>query len=242
MIVAFTPLHYGSPMLDAVIRSTEGFAEKHLVHYAHVPNFPGNPTMPNPDTREQLLDIAITAGGKRLHWTETHTPDLLMAMREHTDIEMMLQLDSDEIGHQGLLEDILRRYRNGELTHSMYYLPMRHFWRSFRWACKDSQWPRRLYIPNAPIDEPAYYPDDTWYIEHFGYAVPRAHMIYKWQLSRHKEELRPEWWTEIYDKFPERMTDLHPVSIGMWNAEPFEDGMHAACLMSHPNRYLDVIE
>lgn len=242
MIIAYTPLHYGSVYLDAVIRSTEGFAERHLIHYAHHPNFPGNPTMPNPDTRDQLLEIAHIAGGKRLHWTETVEPSLLMAIRENTEIEMALQLDSDEVIHASLAQDILRRYHAGELTHSMYYLPMVHFWRNFHTACRDGQWPKRLYIPNAPIDDVAWYPDGTWFIEHFGYAIPRAHMQYKWMLSRHKEELRPEWWNDIYDKFPERLTDLHPVSIGMWNAEKFEDGMHAACLINHPLRYVDVID
>lgn len=242
MIVAFTPLHYGSPYLDAVIRSTEGFAEKHLVHYAHVPNFPGNPTMPNPDTRDQLLEIARIAGGKRLHWTETHTPDLMMALREHTDIEMMLQLDSDELFHRNMADDILRRYHAGELTHSMYYLPMAHFWRNFKTVCRDGQWPRRLYIPNAPIDDVAYWHSNEWPLEHFGYCQPRRFMEYKWMLSRHRDELRPEWWTDIYDAFPERTHDLHPVSVGMWNSEPFEDGMHTHVLINHPLRYLDVVD
>lgn len=245
MIDALTRLHYGAPYLDAVIRSTEGFAERHWVVYAEQHNFPGAPTMPCPDTRDQLYEIARIAGGDRLRWLDHPAPGVDVVLREHAEIDLMLELDSDEVLHQDLAAHIRKAFLEGHLIHRRYRLPMVHHWRSFRYACSDAQWPIRLYLPYAEADDVVFY-DRTnpgRYIHHFGYVQPRAYMDYKWMLSIHKDELRPEWFAEIYDCFPERLTDLHPVSNnGFWNAEQFPDGDLPAALINHPYRYQEVIE
>lgn len=245
MIGAITRLHYGAPYLDACIRSSEGFAEKHIVIYTEQPNFPGSPSMPCPDTREQLFQIARTAGGERLVWIDHPEPGVGIALDLYPQIRMAMELDSDEILHQDLGTDIKRRFEAGELTAKRYRLPMIHHWRAFRYGCTDGQWPVRLYLPYAERNDVDWYPhtEPKRYIHHMGYAIPRAHMEYKWMLSLHKNEMRPEWWGEIYDRFPERLTDLHPVSNnGFWNAEEIPDGELPAAFINHPYRYLEVVE
>jgi hypothetical protein len=244
IIDALTRLHYGAPYLDAVIRSTEGLAERHWVVYAELHNFPGDPTTPCPDTREQLYEIARIAGGDRLRWVDHPAPGVDVVLREHPEIDALLELDSDEVCHQDLAADIKRRVEAGELTAKRYRVPMIHHWRSFRYGCTDGQWPIRLYLPKSERDEVAWYERMTpnRYIHHMGYAISRAHMEYKWMLSIHRQELRSEWFSEIYDKFPERLVDVHPVSKDMWNADPIDLGELPACLITHPYRFLEVVE
>lgn len=242
-ILALTRLHYGADYLDAVIRSSEPFAEKHVVVYTDKPNFPGEPSIPCPDTREQLYEIARIAGGERLHWIDDPHPGVSVAFQHYRDIEMLLELDADEVIHQDLCADILRSHADEKLTAKRYRLPFIHHWRTFRYGCTDGQWPVRLYVPNAEQDEIAWYPRTGTYIHHFGYVRRAVDMQYKWDLSLHKSELRPEWWTDIWAAFPERLQDLHPVSNnGFWNAEPFEDGLLPAALVNHQYRYLEVVE
>lgn len=243
-IDALTRLHYGAPFLDAVIRSTEGLAEHHWIVYTETHNFPGNPTMPCPDTRDQLYEIARIAGGDRLRWLDHPAPGVGVVLGEHHEIDAMLELDGDEPIHQDLAADIRRKLESGELNHRRYRIPMCHHWRSFKYVCYDGQWPVRLYLPHAEVDDVAWYDRmvPERYIHHMGYVQPRAHMIYKWMLSIHKAELRPEWFTEIYDKFPERLTDLHPVSKDFWNAEPINMSELPACLITHPYRELEMVD
>lgn len=240
-ILALTRLHYGADYLDAVIKSTEGFAEKHIVVYAEEHNFPGDPSMPCPDTRDQLYKIAQDAGGDRLVWIDDPQPAVAVAYRYYSDIDMLLELDADEVAHQDLLQHILQRWDDGKLGGKRWRLPMIHHWRSFRYGCTDGQWPIRLYVGGMD-DEIDWYERTGTYIHHFGYARRDTDMQYKWELSIHKNELRPEWWGEVWAKFPERLTDLHPTNNnGFWNAEPFEDGLLPAALINHPYRYLEVI-
>lgn len=241
-IVALTRLHYGSDYLDAVIRSTEGFADKHLVVYTPVPTFGQGTDLPNPDTRDQLLTIAQRAAGKRLHWVEGQIPSVFVTYHEFADVDVILELDADEVIHQDLLRDIRQKLDRGELDHFRYRLPMIHHWRCFHLGCTDGQWPERLYLPKAKNRDTAYYDRVGSYIHHFGYARRDVDMRYKWGVSLHKPELRPEWWTEIWDKFPERLKDLHPTNNDFWNADPFEDGLLPAALINHPYRYLEVIK
>lgn len=244
MIDALTRLHYGSPYLDAVIRSTEGLAERHWVVYTDVPNFPGTPTIPCPDTREQLFEIATIAGGDRLRWIDHPAPGVSVVLNDHPEIGLLVEVDSDEVIHQDLAADIRRKYLAGELLYSRYRVPMCHHWRSFRHVCHDGQWPIRLYLPHAEHDEVGWYPrmNPERYFHHFGYTLPRVFMEYKWMLSIHRPELRPEWWAEIYDCWPERRKDVHPVSVGMWDVVEMADSELPACLITHPYRTMEVIE
>lgn len=243
MIVALTRLHYGADYLDAVIRSTEGFADLHIILYTERPNFGHLTDLPCPDSREELQQIAEIAGGDRLRWVDHPEPGVAAALARFQDVELLLELDGDEVIHQDLAADILTRYQAGDLTIPRYRLPMVHHWRSFGYTCTDGQWPVRLYVPGQPGDETDWYPNNGRYIHHFGYARKLVDMRYKWAVSLHGPEMRPGWWEDIFTCFPERLEDLHPVSDnGFWKAEPFPDSGLPAVLISHPYRGLEVIE
>lgn len=240
-IIAATRAHYGADFLAAVLRSTEGFADRHVVMYTAVPTFGPSSELVNPDTREELLAIAHETAGNRLLWIENVTPSISYVLDEFADADMILELDTDEVAHQDYLADIRRRYLAGELDHYRYRLRMVHHWRSFHVVCRDPQTQLRLHLPRAPIREEAVYPDIGRYIHHFGYAKTEAHMLYKWSLSVHKDDLRPEWW-DTWQSYPARTTDLYPVpSDFSWDAEPFPDSELPAALLGHPYRYMEVI-
>lgn len=243
MIVAITRLLYGKAYLGAVIRSTAGFADRHLITYTYTPSAGfGSTSLPCPDSRDELLLIAHQAAGKRLHWVEGKPISAMVAFDEFDDIDMLLELDSDEIPHQDLLADIRERFDRGELTHKRYRLQMVHHWRSFRYVCRDPQRQLRLHIPNAPIDADAVYPEIGRYIHHMGYAINDELMRFKWAISVHRGDLRPDWW-QTWHSSPMRLTDLYPVAADFqWNAEPFPDGDLPAALIGHPYRSMSVIK
>jgi hypothetical protein len=242
-IIAITRCHYGKDYLDAVIRSTAGFAEKHIVAYSPVPTFGRGASMPCPDSRDELYKIARDAGGDRLRWIEDRVPSIYVAFDEYPEADLILELDADEVIHQDLGRDITERFERGELDHYRYRLPMTHHWRNFHLTCHDDNWPERLYLPKAAIQETAFYARTGTFIHHFGYARRDLDTRYKWQLSIHADELRPEWWSEIWDSFPDRLEDIHPVNReGFWNAVPFADGLLPAALINHPYRGLEVVK
>ncbi len=238
-IIAFTRLHYGADYLAEVIKSTEGFAERHIVLYTPVANFPGKTNLPCPDERQQLMDIARQAGGPRVEWVEGMPIGAQSAMEICPDADLLLELDGDEIIQPALFKDILRRYKAGELTNRHYRLPMLHHWRSFNYVCRDQLRPVRIYLPQIQENGDAlYYPEGAGYIHHFGYARNLVDTRYKLALSMHADEFRTGWWDEVFMDFPARKKDLHPVVVDIWNAEPYD--RHSLPEFMHNHEYFDL--
>lgn len=240
--IAITRLHYGLDLIGSVIRATEGYFDRHIVVYTEKPNFPGTPTAPCPDSRDDLLQACHEAGGKRLHWIEGRIPAVAVAFDHYDDIELLIEADADEVYHQNLLANVIDRFEHGDLTHQQYRLPFAHHWRAFKYACFDQQWPIRLYLPKAPNDETGWWENIGFYVHHFGYSRSEIDMQYKLELSVHRPEFRPEWKAERWDRFPEVLDDLHPVIRDFWRAQAIADGDLPAALINHKYRYLDKVE
>jgi hypothetical protein len=240
-VMAFTRLHYGADYLEYVLKSSEGFADKHLILYTEKPNF--RPTeLECPDGREELREIATRVAGDRLVWIEGVEVSPKSALELMPDMEVAVELDADEVIDPSLFEHILEQYKAGNLTVREYRLPFVHYWRSFGYVCRDRVWRVSLTLQRNPVGEPQYYPDEFGVIHHFGYARSLKDTRYKMDLSIHKEEFRPNWWEEVFLRFPERLTDLHPVVSDIWNAEPFDRQELPEILHGHPYFGLEVIE
>lgn len=242
MIVAFTRLHYGLDYLWYVIKSTEGFADRHVVMYTPVPTFGRAAQMPCPDSRNELVDIAHDAGGKRLLWLDLH-PRAATVLDMYPEADMVLELDADEIVQPQLIESILKHRSQGHLTARQYRIPMIHHWRSFNYYCANPGWPGRLYIPGNSGDI-EYFPEsyEAGVIHHFGYARKRQDMLYKVSLSVHLDEWRSDWWETKYDRFPDVLNDVHPTCVDMWDALPYDKSQMPDILKSHPYYNLEVID
>ena len=237
MIVAFTRLHYGKDYLGWVISSALPFVDKFIVLYTPVPTFGRATPLPCPDSREELLGIAQTVAGDKLDWREGLSISAEVAMKLYPDTELALELDADEVIHPALFEQIRDRHAKGELTAYCYRLPFWHHWRSFRYVCDDGGWPARLYSPQKPRADAVYFDGAAARVHHFGYARAEADMRYKWSTSAHGDEFRADWWQDIWCKFPERLTDLHPVSRDYWHAQLLEADKLPPILRDHP--YID---
>lgn len=242
-IVAFSRCHYGVDYLPCVLRSALPFVDKHLIIYTPVPTFGRYTDLPNPDSRDALMAAAQSVGSDKVLWVEGVPVEVDTALRYFPDADIVLELDADEIIEAALFEDIIERYERGELTASAYRLPFLHFWRSFNYACDDAGWPVRLYLPKNGRGDATMYPTgNTGRVLHFGYARTNVDTKYKWETSVHIGELRPEWWRDIWARFPERLTDVHPVIRDWWNAEPYDKAQLPDFMRQHPYFSLEIVE
>lgn len=241
-VVAVSRVHYGVDYLPWVLRSTLPFVQAHLIIYTPTPTFGRYTDMPNPDSREALLAAARSVASDKVLWVEGVPVEVDTALEYFPNADIVLELDADEVIAPALFADIITRYERGELTARAYRLPFCHHWRSFGYICDDSGWPMRLYLPkNAPGDA-AFYPASEHRIHHFGYCRRDADMRYKWETSVHIGELRPEWWTEIWARFPDRLSDVHPVIRDWWAAEPYDRALLPDVLCDHPYFELEKVE
>lgn len=244
-IVAFTCLHYGLDYLEYVIRSTQNFAEQHIIMYTPRPS-PGyhNTSLQCPDSRQDLYRLARSAAGKRLIWIDEDNPCAEAAMALRPDADLLFGLDSDEVIDPYLAQKIIRLYQEGKLNKRKVALPMIHFWRSFNHVCRNPGWPVRLYVPKAPDDSIEYLAggEESGAIYHFGYCRRRADMEYKVALSVHLPEWRSDWWEKKFNAFPHTLTDVHPVCVDMWTAIPYDKTKLPGLLHHHPFYPLEVVE
>lgn len=241
-IVAFSRVHYGSDYLWYVIQSALPFVDKFVVLYTPVPTFGNSTAMPNTDTRATLRTIAAHDAGDKLDWQEgqPQRPETVWSL--YPDVDVILELDADEIIQPTLFEHIINGYQKGLLPHASYRLPFYHHWRTFGYVCEDASWPQRIYLPKHTDGEIVFYDNAPARIHHFGYARTTLNMRYKWELSVHRPELRSEWWAEIWSKFPDRLTDLHPVCINHWDAKPYDRFQLPSVMYDHPYFDKEIIE
>lgn len=257
-MIAITRCHYGADYLRWVIKSTEMFAYEHLILYTGNSTFLiGEDTSDNPDSRDKLYEIAMSAGPNRVRWIDCDALQLPVTIEtaHHFagDADLMLELDADEVIDPRLMEDILLTPL-ADLTAYSYRLPMIHYWRSFNYACFDQGWPIRLRVLRHAAD-PQKKEGEMWpkgkdyqtmqglrYIRHFGYARSIADMRYKMKLSMHRAEFREGWWENKFLNFPHCLTDLHPVSVDFWNAQPISQVELPGIMWDHPYYHKAVIE
>lgn len=241
-IIAFTRLHYGADYLASVIQSALSFVDKYVILYTAYPTFGRYTDVPNPDNRETLYNIAASVAGDKLDWREGVPVEAETAWQLYPQADIALELDADEVIEPQLFRQAIDMFNRGELTSYCYRLPFLHHWRSFGYVCEDSGWPARLYIPRNQKSDAVHLPNPAGYVHHFGYARANVDMRYKWETSAHIGELRREWWAETWNAFPQRLTDVHPVSVNFWDAKPYNRNLLPSFMHAHPYFDREVIE
>lgn len=225
-VIAYTALHYGSPYLAYAILSIIDHVDEYHVLYS--PNgshgWKSSMSLPESESRENLMRIAQGAAGSKLHWHEgnwTHEGNQRDAIYQIVpDADVILVLDYDEIWSdaKGVIESVTSQFN--EL--SRYRVPMIHFWRSFNNAIlHDPAYPVRVLYPNGFGDEfTRTRLLETAPILHLGYAIPDYLMEYKRHIHGHKAEWRTDidWWRDRWMNKHATM-DLHPVGSEFWNIE-----------------------
>lgn len=234
-VIAYCPLHYGAEYLDVSIRSVDPFVEVIYILYTDKPSYGFGTRMKCPDSEEQLKEIAFKASNK-IKWirvdsgSEGHHRGIISKYWDGYDV--VLAFDADEVFDQKDLPNAIRMAAQSENR----YLGVNgyvNFWRSFDWACYDGFTPVRFY--NLKRDSGT----GTVYckIYHFSTAQGMDTMRYKLDIHGHKSEIRQGWLEDKYEAWtPENnIQDLHLVSIGLWNAVPFDKTQLPEMLKEHPN-------
>lgn len=240
--LAYIPLHYGSPYLDAVIRAIDPHVEKILILYTSQPSYGQNQGMKNPDSRERLKGIAEGASGKIQWvdipptWQENHHRK--MAFNYSHGYDLLMAVDSDEI-FDDVEEMKAAAMKTNCQTVNVGGDRWWHFWRSFNECNRDGFYPTRFHVING---DPRAEIIHVGKIYHMGYALPEEHTKYKISVHGHKSILN----TWIHSKWINykrgTTTHLHPDSQTVWiETEDFDKTTLPQVLKDHPYYNLDRI-
>jgi hypothetical protein len=245
-VAAGVCLHFGKDFLPYAMSSVEDVVDDYLVMYSPVANHGVyNPSLSCPETCEELQEAAFGAiPYPRTRWFEyghwRSEGEQFKAAWEHTNADVIVKLDADELWSVGLLADAIAHGIEQQTREIR--VPLRHYWRSFYKAfTHDPAAPGRIYLREFETGETTYTPHyERDRIHHMGYSLPVNLMRYKWQTHGHSREFRKDcdWFTDVYEA--NRQHDCHPIGSDSWMMP--DDVVPPAFLLDHPFAKLRVIE
>lgn len=233
-ILGYIPLHYGKSYLKEAIQSLSPWVEKIIVLYTQNPSFGHGTTASCPEGREELKAIVESASSK-VEWVDTNVGQegehrgIIFSYAEGYD--GILTVDSDEVLEYNDMAHALKLCWETD-KRNIGFGGYVNFWKSFNYACYDGFTPIRfinLHNGSGQGVVPVR-------VYHFGYAQPDSVMKYKLLIHGHFDEIRPNWYEDIYKAWaPENnFNDLHLTSFGLWNATPYDRFTLPQCLLDHP--------
>lgn len=268
-IIGYIMLHYGSEYLHACVSSLDAICERIMVYYSPKPTH--NQTdlkIPNPDTEEDLRNIANSAS-KKIIWRKVgassegeHRGKIF---RDCQGFDMIVTLDSDEVLELRGIDEVLKQVPEIDCRH-IGVNGFINFWRSFDWIVSDSFRPIRFHnlksyntikqyqskmlgrVKHKGMTPETYdqsfgpmFPEVKVPIYHFGYASRKETVEYKINIHGHKAEWKPDWFEKWLNWTPE-MERLHPTSNDIWlKADPYDKTQLPDILKKHPYYNLDQI-
>lgn len=236
-VLAYIPLMYGAEYLSCCIKSMHDFVDKIIVVYTDKPSQGYATNIPCPESEEMLKEIAFASSDK-IEWhkqnfaTEGEHRNYIYQFSAGYDL--VFSLDADEVADPNDIRDAFQ-----QAIESPYrYIGISGFinlWKSFNYACFDSFTPIR--ITNLHRENTGVYGVANMRIYHFSTAQNIETIKYKWNISGHKSELRPNWIEDIYGNWtPENnYSNLHPVALDLWNATKFDKASMPEILNNHIN-------
>lgn len=235
--IGYIPLYYGIEYLSACIKSMEPFVERILIIYVSEGSQGHRTDIRCPESEEELKAIAMMASPK-VEWHVgrfSHEGAHRDWIYNHSaGYDLCLTLDADEIIEPQDAERALKEAYEGG-AHYYGIDGFINFWRSFNHVCLDGFRPFRIINFNNP--RAIKRTDLKCRIYHFSTCQSIETVRFKWNVSGHRNELKPNWIDGVYLAWnPEQnQQDLHPVSIGLWNTVPFDKSTLPEVLKSHPN-------
>ncbi len=222
--------------------SVRDHVEKFVVLYTPTGSQGSRTDEPFPDTREELFAICQEVLGDKFIWSEReygnegeHRSDIY---RYSDGYDLILTIDSDEIMEEADLPNALKLAYESDKRY-MGINGFCNFWRSFNHVCLDGFRPIRITNLRVPENTQGEVP---LRIYHFSTAQSDRTVKYKWSVSGHRDELRPLWMDRYLNWQDVSCGDLHPTSVGLWNAVPFDKTTLPESLKKHPNYGKDKIE
>ncbi len=211
-------LHYGSDYLEVCLKSLETACDKIIILYSMNPTHQDSSIEINRETRADLKKIADQFD--KVQWVDCfgihgeghHRGQIWNYVKGY---DVLVNADYDEVWEP---EDLQRAIQE------VYNSPFRNhgidgfitFFRGFNYITNpDSYRPVRLW--NLREKNTAQEPAIKAKIYHFGYAIRRRTMAYKWSIHGHISELRPEW-LDLWNNWQlkDMKGDFHPTSYGVW--------------------------
>jgi len=225
---SLTILHYGKDYLSYALRSVYHSVDQLHIFYTPTPSHSHTTNTPPIETKEELQQAAYAYDpDSKIKWYDmigvTHEGqqrDMALKTVEAAGAELVVVVDCDEVWPGDALDYFLSQvWENGINRNNL--VNMIHLWRSFNWCCYDDGWPVRI-IDLRYSDGTHYLPKDKGRVFHFGYAVTNRVMSYKWEIHGHKNELRPDWLKDKWQRWPPP-DDCHPTNDkNFWMPKMFD--------------------
>lgn len=240
-IICYVPLHYGCEYLKEAIQSVAPFVDRIVVLYSKTPSYGFGTALSCPETADQLKRIAMSASNK-VEWrsitagTEGEHRNYIYKLSNGYD--GVLTIDADEVFDPIDLPIAIDLAMNSDKRY-IGFAGYINFWKSFNYACYDGFTPIRFTNLHNIAGEGVV----PCKVYHFSTAQKQSIMEYKLLVHGHKNEIRPNWFNDIYMAWTpdNNIQDLHLVAFGIWNATPYDKNKLPDILKSHPNFHKDVI-
>lgn len=228
-VIGYYPLHYGKEYLKESILSINDVVEKVIILYTSKPSYGYNAHMICPETEEELKDIVFSTTNKAewVNITATNEGEHRSQIARFSEgYDLFISTDADEVWNTQELEAALKTAHSQNFR--QYGIDgFLNFWKDFSHVCIDGFRPHRIYKPSGQgVSEL------KCTIYHFGYCISESLMRYKWAIHGHHSELRKGWIDDVYLK--NGLNDLHPVAVGLWNAQHFDKNLLPEILKKHP--------
>lgn len=227
--------HYGVTYLREVVAACDPLVDKIIVLYAPSGSQGHHANIPCPESEAELR-ACFDSVAYKLTW---HRGDYANEGQHRgagyemaAGSDLILQHDCDEILDTGEWQRAIRQAYDGTAKHNE-IRGFRHYWRCFNYANIDPWMPMRIIKPSGSGTAGM---EAT--VHHMSYAMPSEIVKYKIEVSGHRQEIRPRWFDDIFMKWPERKTDLHPCVFDWWAVQPVDP---PDCLRAHPNFGKEVI-
>lgn len=242
-IIASCPIFYGGEYLDCAIKAVEPYVEEIIMLYTDKPSYGHGTTVGCPESEADLMNIAYSASPK-VRWvkidagSEGHHRGHIFKIAEKGGYDGVLTFDADEVfGDLTEFIPLFTESKARNIGFTGYY----NFWKSFNFFCKDGFAPIR-YINLHNKDGQENFPAPVY---HFGCAQRMEIMRYKLLIHGHFSEIRPNWLTDVYERWqPGMIIDkgLHLVAHDLWpQAIEFDKNTLPEILHRHHNFNKDVI-
>lgn len=209
---------YGKEYLAWAVRALNEVVDQFLFLYTPTPSFGHSTNVPCPDTRDEMYREAHRWAQKPIRWVEGvyrnegEHRDTAFPIAKELGAKQILVFDSDEVYDPEMAQQALKvseAYPEGIVR-----VRFIHFFRSFRWVCKDPCMPVRIFNIGAdgrPKPGEHYLSPQLHPVFHAGYAIRFPLMRWKWLIHGHLNEMKPNWMVEKYFNFqPGVTTDVHP--------------------------------
>jgi len=242
-VLGFMPLHYGREYLYATLAAVGPFIDQFLIVYTSTPSYGHVGDLPNPETQEELYQIAKDTLGNKLIWNTikhnsvegNHRNQVLKYLG---GFDMIFSIDGDEVHDPGLVPEMLKdAWSNPCKTVGLGGDRWYHFWRSFNECHRDGFYPIRFQkkggIPFNAADGIIH----SGKVYHMGYAQSEEVTRYKMSCHGHKGEISPTYLEDKWINYKKgETTCMHPASNGIWvETEPFDRFTMPDILKNHAN-------